>query len=68
MYAFQLTLPWSECPTVILEEAANATAIVPECAHSSETQFFWYRTALGITGDIGDFGGIRLEAKSKIRN
>jgi hypothetical protein len=53
---------------VILEEAANATAIVPECAHSSETQFFWYRTALGITGDIGDFGGIRLEAKSKIRN
>jgi solute carrier family 6 amino acid/orphan transporter-like 15/16/17/18/20 len=37
----------------------NTTAIITECDLSSETQYFWYRTALGISDGIGDFGGIR---------
>ena len=67
-------MPWSYCPTImpegaaaIADAAANATANntsvepieVPECADSSETQYYWYRVALDITGDIEDFDGIR---------
>jgi hypothetical protein len=37
----------------------NMTVEVTECHMSSETQYFWYRSALDITGEIGDFGGIR---------
>ena len=57
--SFQLSLPWSECPMEIIDEALNTTAIITECDLSSETQYFWYRTALGISSGIGDFGGIR---------
>ncbi len=49
------TLLWSTCPVV---EDTNFTA-VPECADSSETQFFWYREALDITGSIDDLGAVR---------
>ncbi len=30
-----------------------------ECAKSSETQYFWYREALDLTGSIDDLGGVR---------
>ncbi len=39
----------------------NATEMVevPECADSSETQYYWYRVALDITDNISETGGIR---------
>ena len=51
---FQATLPWSSCPTL---DGSNAT--VPECEMSSETQYFWYRETLDITGGIDQPDGIR---------
>ena len=37
----------------------NQTLVVDECAKSSETQYFWYREALDISGSISDFDGIK---------
>ena len=61
------TLPWSYCPTVddtvVVAEGNNGTAavmnLVPECEMSSETQYFWYRTTLDISGSISEWGGIK---------
>ncbi len=41
--------------------AINVTEMVeiPECADSSETQYYWYRVALDITDNISTTGGIR---------
>ena len=52
----QSELPWSYCP---LAETANGnndsvSRLVEECEKSSETQYFWYRTALDISGNIGE--------------
>ena len=39
--------------------ATSSSAMLSECDRSSETQYFWYRETLDITGDIGDPDGIR---------
>ncbi|KDR20718.1 Sodium-dependent neutral amino acid transporter B(0)AT1, partial [Zootermopsis nevadensis] len=48
----QSPLPWSYCPEV------NGT-IVAECAKSSETAYFWYRTTLDAAPNIDDNGGLK---------
>ncbi|KAK2560677.1 Sodium-dependent neutral amino acid transporter B(0)AT3 [Acropora cervicornis] len=57
--SFQNPLPWSECP---LEPVTlgNVTAMKPvlECAQTSPTEYFWYRTTLQISTGIEDSGGI----------
>ena len=50
--------------TVVVAEGNNGTAaavmnLVPECEMSSETQYFWYRTTLDISGSISEWGGIK---------
>lgn len=46
---FQYPLPWANCPRV------NGT-IVQECAKSSETAYFWYRTTLDVAPAIDEPG------------
>lgn len=57
--SFQNPLPWSECP---LEPVplGNVTTMKPvlECAQTSPTKYFWYRTTLQISTGIEDSGGI----------
>ena len=48
----QSPLPWSECPQV------NGSA-VPECASSSETAYFWYRTTLDSSLTMEEPGGLK---------
>lgn len=50
--SFQYPLPWSECPKI------NGTDIA-ECAKSSETAYFWYRTTLDAAPSIDDPGAPR---------
>ncbi|KAM4703985.1 sodium-dependent neutral amino acid transporter B(0)AT2-like [Rhinophrynus dorsalis] len=45
--SFSYPLPWENCPTL-----PNQTQEVLECAKSSPTTYFWYRTALNITDSI----------------
>ncbi|XP_053308335.1 sodium-dependent neutral amino acid transporter SLC6A17-like [Spea bombifrons] len=45
--SFRYPLPWENCPTL-----TNQTLEEPECAKSSPTTYFWYRTALNITDSI----------------
>lgn len=51
-YFFQNPLPWSACPEI------NGTA-VEECAKSSETAYFWYRTTLDAAPAIDQPGGLK---------
>ncbi|XP_023939341.1 sodium-dependent neutral amino acid transporter B(0)AT3 [Bicyclus anynana] len=48
--SFQAELPWSECPKKYFSNGSYTTE--PECAVSSPTQYFWYRTTLQISEDI----------------
>jgi len=48
----QSPLPWSYCPEI------NGT-IVAECAKSSETAYFWYRTTLDAAPDMDNNGGLK---------
>ncbi|XP_034831380.1 sodium-dependent neutral amino acid transporter B(0)AT3 [Maniola hyperantus] len=48
--SFQAELPWSECPRKYFSNGSYTTE--PECAVSSPTQYFWYRTTLQISEDI----------------
>lgn len=48
----QYPLPWSECPQI------NGTD-VHECAVSSETAYFWYRTTLDAAPSIEESGGMK---------
>ncbi|XP_065167556.1 sodium-dependent neutral amino acid transporter B(0)AT3 isoform X2 [Atheta coriaria] len=50
--SFQSPLPWSECPKI------NGTDVL-ECAKSSETAYFWYRTTLDAAPSIEDPGAPR---------
>ncbi|KAK9701506.1 Sodium:neurotransmitter symporter family [Popillia japonica] len=50
--SFQFPLPWSECPKI------NGTD-VPECAKSSETAYFWYRTTLDAAPAIDEPGNLK---------
>ncbi|KAM9385721.1 sodium-dependent neutral amino acid transporter B(0)AT1-like [Pholidichthys leucotaenia] len=52
--SFQDPLPWSQCP---LNE--NKTSVVEECARSTTTDYFWYRTTLNTTTDIDISGGMQ---------
>ncbi|KAM8927353.1 sodium-dependent neutral amino acid transporter B(0)AT2-like [Pelodytes ibericus] len=45
--SFRSPLPWGNCTTL-----PNQTIEEPECAQSSATTYFWYRTALNITDNI----------------
>ncbi|XP_063293067.1 sodium-dependent neutral amino acid transporter B(0)AT2-like [Pelobates fuscus] len=45
--SFYYPLPWENCPML-----PNQTVEVPECAKSSPTTYFWYRSALNITDSI----------------
>ena len=49
----QEPLPWASCPV-----NQNGTGYVTECAKSSPTQYFWYRSTLEITPSIDESGGI----------
>lgn len=49
--SFQSPLPWSECPP-LNDTSGNGL----ECASSSETEFFWYRTTLDASASIDDPG------------
>jgi solute carrier family 6 (neurotransmitter transporter, amino acid/orphan) member 15/16/17/18/20 len=49
---FQYPLPWASCPEI------NNT-IVAECARSSETAYFWYRTTLDAAPSMDDSGGFK---------
>lgn len=48
-------LPWAECPV-------NGTSLLPveECVNSSPTEYFFYRTAMGITPSIEETGGFQM--------
>ncbi|KAL0822223.1 hypothetical protein ABMA28_004353 [Loxostege sticticalis] len=48
--SFQAELPWSECPKKYFSNGSYISE--PECAISSPTQYFWYRTTLQISEDI----------------
>ncbi|XP_037973309.2 sodium-dependent neutral amino acid transporter B(0)AT3 [Plutella xylostella] len=48
--SFQAELPWAECPKKYFPNGSYTTE--PECAVSSPTQYFWYRTTLQISEDI----------------
>ncbi|XP_026466274.1 sodium-dependent neutral amino acid transporter B(0)AT3-like isoform X1 [Ctenocephalides felis] len=50
--SFQSPLPWSSCPQI------NGTDVA-ECARSSETAYFWYRTTLDAAPSMDDSGGIK---------
>ncbi|TMW52100.1 hypothetical protein DOY81_002817, partial [Sarcophaga bullata] len=51
--SFRYPLPWASCPT-------NGTgAVVEECARSSETSYFWYRTTLDAAPSMDDAGGFK---------
>lgn len=52
--SFQYPLPWESCPFL----PNQTTEVVPECAMSSSTTYFWYRTALNITDAIEENGGM----------
>lgn len=51
-FPFQSPLPWATCPQI------NGTDVA-ECARSSETQYFWYRTTLDVSPSINDTGGLK---------
>jgi len=50
--SLQSPLPWAYCPQI------NGT-VVAECAKSSETAYFWYRTTLDAAPDIDNNGGLK---------
>ncbi|XP_055373153.1 sodium-dependent neutral amino acid transporter B(0)AT3 isoform X2 [Condylostylus longicornis] len=51
--SFRYPLPWSECPFT------NTTHVVEECARSSETAYFWYRSTLEVAPTIDEPGGLK---------
>ena len=57
--SFQDPLPWSSCPTEVVQ-IGNATVnrSVAECKASSPTTYFWYRTALDTSTSIEDSVGV----------
>lgn len=58
--SFKYPLPFGECPNITIEtDLGNNTfkreiEVVPECAASSETAYFWYRNTLDASGSISD--------------
>ncbi|CAO1389921.1 unnamed protein product [Diamesa hyperborea] len=50
--SFRSPLPWSECPM-------NNGTVLEECAKSSETAYFWYRTTLDAAPNMDDNGGFK---------
>ncbi|KAH8401189.1 hypothetical protein KR009_003560 [Drosophila setifemur] len=50
--SFRYPLPWSECPL-------NGTEVLEECAKSSETTYFWYRTTLDAAPSMDEPGGLK---------
>ncbi|XP_067629260.1 sodium-dependent neutral amino acid transporter B(0)AT3 isoform X3 [Eurosta solidaginis] len=50
--SFRYPLPWASCPT-------NGTVEVEECARSSETAYFWYRTTLDAAPSMDEPGGFK---------
>ncbi|XP_017092640.2 sodium-dependent neutral amino acid transporter B(0)AT3 [Drosophila bipectinata] len=51
--SFRYPLPWSSCPT-------NGTGFeLEECAKSSETTYFWYRTTLDAAPSMDEPGGLK---------
>ena len=50
--SFQKDVPYASCPTM------NGTQFVIECAKSSPTEYFYYRTALNATDNISISGGL----------
>ncbi|CAB3381938.1 Hypothetical predicted protein [Cloeon dipterum] len=48
--SFQSQLPWAECPNKYYSNGSYE--MEPECAKSSPTQYFWYRTTLQVSEDI----------------
>uniref|UniRef100_UPI00398E43AB sodium- and chloride-dependent transporter XTRP3A-like isoform X2 n=1 Tax=Pristiophorus japonicus TaxID=55135 RepID=UPI00398E43AB len=46
-------LPWASCPL-----NSNNTGIIEECAKSSSTEYFWYRTTLNISPTIDEAGSL----------
>ena len=53
--SLQATLPWSSCPqvTTLVEDNVTQVSVVAECEMSSETQYFWFRSTLDSSNDIG---------------
>ncbi|XP_018325173.1 sodium- and chloride-dependent transporter XTRP3 [Agrilus planipennis] len=47
--SFQYPLPWKQCPN-------QSGIVVPECAKSSATAYFWYRTTLDASRSIEEPG------------
>ncbi|KAH8384713.1 hypothetical protein KR093_006060 [Drosophila rubida] len=51
--SFRYPLPWSTCPT-------NSSGYeLEECAKSSETTYFWYRTTLDAAPSMDEPGGLK---------
>lgn len=50
--SFRYPLPWASCPT-------NGTVEIEECARSSETAYFWYRTTLDAAPSMDEPGGLK---------
>ncbi|XP_054741237.1 sodium-dependent neutral amino acid transporter B(0)AT3 isoform X1 [Anastrepha obliqua] len=50
--SFRYPLPWASCPK-------NGTVEVEECARSSETAYFWYRTTLDAAPSMDEPGGFK---------
>ncbi|EDW79759.2 uncharacterized protein Dwil_GK17955 [Drosophila willistoni] len=52
--SFRYPLPWSTCP-----DNGTAGFELEECARSSETTYFWYRTTLDAAESMDDSGGLK---------
>ncbi|XP_024941160.1 sodium- and chloride-dependent transporter XTRP3 isoform X2 [Cephus cinctus] len=50
--SLQETLPWATCPE-------KNGKIIEECAKSSATEYFWYRTTLDVSPSIEDGQGLK---------
>uniref|UniRef100_A0A1B0A7D7 Transporter n=1 Tax=Glossina pallidipes TaxID=7398 RepID=A0A1B0A7D7_GLOPL len=51
--SFRYPLPWGSCPT------NGNGSVVEECARSSETAYFWYRTTLDAAPSMEEPGGLK---------
>ena len=57
--SFQNPLPWTSCPLEPVT-VGNVTTMEPvhECKITSPTEYFWYRTTLGMSSSIEEGGGM----------
>ncbi|EDO46588.1 predicted protein, partial [Nematostella vectensis] len=55
--AFQKELPYSSCPSINGKRVAGTE--IPECTFAGRTQYYWYKTALGVSSSLEEGGGLQ---------